>query len=244
MSNIINKESVQKIVTSYNLIEDVKSTIQSIQSQSDSSIINQIVSTLETIDQIVKKPLSEFSNQTVAGTWAQSQHGIGPVLSAGLVSYLDIAKANSPAAVWRYAGLDPSHHPGKSFNSDLKTLCWKIGSSFSKHSSNPRSFYGNLYLQDKERRTLKNEQGLYSDKAAELLKDLPYKYRSDKALLSQGKISSNQIDAQARRFSVKIFLSHYYSVAYQEIHGTPAVRPSFITINGKKEFIQIPNNPF
>jgi hypothetical protein len=245
MSNSLDNHSVQKIVTSYNLIEEVKSTIQSFTSQKKSiPIIEQILISLNSIDEIVKRPLSRFSNQTTAGTWAQSQVGIGPVLSSGLISYVDIKKAPTVTTLWRYSGLDPSFESKETFNGELKSLCWKIGSSFSKNSSNSDCFYGKLYLKDKERRNQKNNQGLYADKAKQILDNLPYKYRSDKAILSQGKLSHKQIDAQARRFAVKIFLSHYHTIAYYEQYGTHAVRPSYITINGDKEYVEIPNSPF
>ncbi len=245
MPELIDKSSIQKIVTSYNRIEDVKSAIQSLNDSADNlPILDSMISTLDSIDSIVKRPLSNYVEDSVVGKWASSQVGIGPVLSAGLMAYIDMEKAHSPGAVWRYAGLDPSFNNKKRFSGELKSLCWKIGSSFAKYSSKTNCFYGKLYLQDKERRTKKNNEGLYAQKAAEILSDLPYKYRSDEHLLKQGKLSDEQIDAQARRFAVKIFLSHYYTIAYQEYHGEPTIRPSYITINGKKEFIEIPNNPY
>lgn len=245
MSETIDKTSIQKIVTSYSRIQDVKLAIESLNSGSNTvPTIDSMIQALSSVDSIVKRPISNFIGDSIVGKWASSQVGIGQVLTAGLMSYIDIEKAHSPGAIWRYAGLDPSYNNKKSYNSELKSICWKIGSSFAKYSTKPNSFYGKLYLQDKERRTAKNEEGLYADKAQEILSDLPYKYRSDQDLLMQGKLSDEQIDAQARRFAVKIFLSHYYAIAYQEHHGEPAVRPSFITINGKKEFIDIPNNPF
>ena len=245
MPEIIDKNSIQKIVTSYHRIQDVKSAIESLNNSPESiPVLDSMVQTLSSIDSIIKRPMSNYIGDSIVGKWASSQVGIGPVLTAGLMSYIDMEKAHSPGAIWRYAGLDPSFNNKKSFNSELKSLCWKIGSSFAKYATKPNSFYGKLYLQDKERRTIKNNEGLYAQKAEEILSDLPYKYRSDQESLMQGKLSDEQIDAQARRFAVKIFLSHYYAIAYQENNGEPAIRPSFITINGKKEFIEIPNNPF
>lgn len=245
MSKTMDKNSVQKIVNSYNRVQDVKSVIESLNELPQPiPALTSIIETLDSIETIVKRPLSSYTDTSIAAKWASSQLGIGPVFSAGLMSYIDVEKAHSPGAVWRYAGLDPSYTGKNSFNSELKSICWKIGSSFAKHSSKPNCFYGKLYLQDKERRTAKNNEGLYADKAKEILSNLPYKYRSDQQLLEQGKLSDEQIDAQARRFAVKIFLSHYYAIAYQEQYDQPAVRPSHITINGKKEFIKIPNNPF
>jgi len=42
------------------------------------------------------------------GAWLLSVHGIGPVLSAGLLAHLDVTKAKSAASFWRFAGLDPT----------------------------------------------------------------------------------------------------------------------------------------
>lgn len=219
----LDSNLVKKIVSSYYKIQDTKISLQSINDSNDSpEIVDRIVSTLDSIEDIIKRPLVNYSNDTIVGKWAMSNYGIGPIITSGLISYIDVTKAATASAVWRYAGLDPSVKESKSaYSSDLKTLCWKIGNSFAKHSDKENCFYGKLYLQDKTRRLAKN-----------------------KTLTKNEQLTEEHIDAQARRFAVKIFLSHFHAIAYQEHHNQPPVRPYYINIDGIQEKISIPNNPF
>ena len=76
----------------------------------------------------------------VCREWLKPKKGIGPLLSAGLVSILDIHKAPHPSSFWKYCGLHVVD--GKSvkrvrgrkldFNPDARTLAWKIADSFVK----------------------------------------------------------------------------------------------------------------
>ena len=42
------------------------------------------------------------------GQWLLSVTGIGEVISAGLIANLDIRKAKTAGAFWRFCGLDPT----------------------------------------------------------------------------------------------------------------------------------------
>lgn len=194
------------------------------------------------------KPLNSFANQFEVGRWALSQYGIGPVLAAGLLAHIDISKAPTAGSVWRYAGLDPTTKwetgQKRPWNAELKTLTWKIGQSFMKFSGRDQCFYGHLYKMDKARRVEKNEAGDYAEFAARILATKNFKANQTKSVLQTGKLSDGQIDAQARRFAVKIFLSHYHAVAYQEHHGKPAPRPYIIEHGGHVHEIAIPNFPY
>lgn len=203
---------------------------------------------LKNLEAGLVKPLNSFANQFEVGRWALSQYGIGPVLAAGLVAHIDISKAPTAGSVWRYAGLDPTSKWDKNtkrpWNAELKTLSWKIGQSFMKFSNRDQCFYGHLYKMDKARRVEKNNNGDFAEFAANILETKNFKANQTKSTLLSGKLPDGQIDAQARRFAVKIFLSHYHAVAYQEFHGTPAPRPYIIQHGGHVHEIEIPNNPF
>lgn len=203
---------------------------------------------LQLLEKSLKSPLESFARSTVVGTWAMDQYGIGPVISAGLLGYIDISRAPTAGSIWRYAGLDPTQkwEKGKKrpYNADLKTLCWKIGQSFMKFSGRDQCFYGQLYKRDKARRIDKNLAGDYADFAKEILETKNFRANLTRSKLESGVLSDAQIDAQARRYAVKIFLSHYHAVAYQEYHGKPAPRPYIIEHGGHVHEIAIPNNPF
>lgn len=203
---------------------------------------------LQLMEKALKYPLQHFAQSTIVGEWALSQYGIGPVLAAGLAAHINITKAPTAGSVWRYAGLDPTQTWEKGqkrpFNAELKTLCWKIGQSFMKFSNRDECFYGQLYKQDKTRRIEKNESGDYADFAKSILEKKNFKANQTRKTLESGKLSDAQIDAQARRFAVKIFLSHYHAVAYQEHFNELAPRPYIIAHGDHVHEIAIPNNPF
>lgn len=203
---------------------------------------------LHQMEKSLKSPLQNFAEQTLAGQWALNQYGIGPVLAAGLSAHIDITKAPTAGSVWRYAGLDPTIRWEKGqkrpFNAELKTLCWKIGQSFMKFSGKEQCFYGQLYKQDKERRQAKNEAGDYADFAKSILESKNFKQNETRRKLEAGILSDGQIDAQARRFAVKIFLSHYHAVAFQDCYDKPAPTPYIIAHGDHVHQIAIPNDPF
>lgn len=72
--------------------------------------------------------------------------GIGPMLAAGLISYIDLERAESPSAIWLYAGLAPGRDrrvKGEkiAYNPRLKVLTYNIGVSFLRAGSPYRAIY-------------------------------------------------------------------------------------------------------
>jgi hypothetical protein len=75
--------------------------------------------------------------------------GIGPLLAAKLVSMIDIERADTVSALWRYAGyavIDGARErPMKGeklhYNARLKSTCYLIGTSFLKCNSPYRQIY-------------------------------------------------------------------------------------------------------
>lgn len=249
----MDQSSTRKLVDAYYTIQENRMAFSAqareLQSQgSPSELVEFLSYNLQLMENSLKYPLQYFAESTVAGSWAFSQYGIGPVLAAGLGAHIDITKAPTAGSVWRYAGLDPTQTWEKGqkrpFNAELKVLCWKIGQSFMKFHKKDQCFYGHLYKQDKDRRTEKNNAGDYADFAKQILDSKNFKQNKTRSDLESGRLSDAQIDAQARRFAVKIFLSHYHAVAYQEHYGEPAPRPYIIAHGDHVHEIPIPNNPF
>lgn len=249
----LDSRSARELVAAYynlqtNRIAFAAQARQLQNTNSPSELVEYLSFNLGLMEKALKNPLETYARNSVVGSWALSQYGIGPVLSAGLMAHIDITKAPTAGSVWRYAGLDPTQkwEKGKPrpFNAELKVLCWKIGQSFMKFSGKDECFYGQLYKQDKARRVAKNEAGDYAEFAKSILETKSFKANQTRSKLESGVLSDAQIDAQARRFAVKIFLSHYHAVAYQAHHGEPAPRPYVIAHGDHVHEIAIPNNPF
>jgi hypothetical protein len=104
------------------------------------------------------------------------------------------------------------------YNDRLKTLCWKIGESFVKVSGNEKSLYGKLYRDRKAHEEIKNEAGDYKDQAAVGAARVGRTTDAYKSY-SQGKLSPGHINSRAKRYAVKIFLSHLFEEMYLNHYG-------------------------
>lgn len=196
----------------------------------------------------IKSVLDVYTKAHVVGLWAQSQIGIGPVITAGLMAHIDPKRCKTAGAVWRFAGLDPSVKWNKKekrpWNAQLKTLCWKIGESFVKTSGRDNSFYGKIYLKAKEFYTAKNERGDYAEDAARILTEKNWSKTTEAyKALSSGKLPLAQIHARAKRAAVKLFLSHFAAVYWESTTGEVAPKPWAIALGGHADYVPPPNWP-
>jgi len=197
------------------------------------------------LEKSIVPALQSFAQSYQVGRWSIAQHGIGPVLSAGLIAHIDINKAPTAGHIWSYAGLNPNQVWEKGqvrpWNAQLKVLCWKIGQSFMKFHNNENSFYGHLYKQDKLRRIERNESGGNAEFAARLLNEKNYRGGTiTRERLESGMLPDAQIDAQARRYAVKMFLSHWHEIAYWAEFGKAPVAPYVLEHGGHAHYIAPP----
>jgi len=125
------------------------------------------------------------------------------------------------------------------WNAGFKTLCWKAGHSFMMFSNDEKCFYGKLYRNRKEREVNKNDRGEFAEVAARRV-DTVGKSTDAYAAYSKGILPPAHIDAMARRFTVKIFLSHLHDEWYYRFHGKPAPAPFAIAQLGHAHFIPSP----
>lgn len=105
------------------------------------------------------------------------------------------------------------------YNTTLSQLCWIIGDSFIKRSGNEASLYGRIYRERKAYETERNNRGCYAEQAQMQLDSVKYgKDTITYKALSQGKLSDGQINDRARRYAVKLFISHLYEAMYLDYY--------------------------
>ena len=199
-----------------------------------------------TIEKNIKSCLEVYANSKPIGRWLMSICGIGPVISAGLMANIDISKVKTGGAVQRFAGLDPTLPKPKKgekhkYNAKLKTLCWKIGESFVKVCNNPNDVYGKIYKKRKEMEKENNVLLLYKDQAAATLEEKEFTNKEIKAWYEKGMLPPGHIESRAKRYAVKIFLSHLFSVWYEIDHGELPPKPYALAILNHTHEIPIPN---
>lgn len=231
------------------------------------SLIMHLYFEMKGLEDMIKKALDLFTERYPAGRWAKSIYGIGPVISAGLLAHLDPEKCKKTASVWRYAGLDPTlrweRGERRPYNADLKTLAWKIGESFVKFSRRPDCWYGHRYLERKAYEWARNLNGELADqalaKAEKVGKDteayrwysgfyagvefrdgrpVPVPARDGKGLPM---LPPAHIDMRARRWTAKLFLSHFAWVYYETETGNPMPDPYVVVYMGHMDVIPPPN---
>lgn len=197
------------------------------------------------LERNIKNALHSYAETSVGGQWALSQHGIGPVITAGLLAHVDIAKAKSPSAIWRFAGLDPTTKWGKKekrpWNARLKVICWHIGECFKRTSGSEKSFYGRIYQQRKALEVERNEAGQFAEQAKAALEEKKYrKETTARACYEQGKLPPGRLDLRATRYATKLFLSHYWLVLFEATYSKRAPEPWIIQHGGHVDLIEPP----
>lgn len=221
----LSKNEARFLVDAYYQVQDFRiqtaGQLRSMEkSQEPHNFHDFILGNFTTIESQIKYALGKYSESTAVGRWSRSICGIGPVIAAGLECHIDIEKAVTPGHIYSFAGIHPqvSWEKGQKrpWNAQLKTLCWKIGESFVKVSSNDNDFYGKLYLERKAIEAQRNEQMIFEDQAeAKLAK---YKIGKDTEaykFYAQGMLPPGHIHARAKRWAVKLFLSHWWYIAYK-----------------------------
>lgn len=210
------------------------------------AVISWLAEQSRALENTIKGVLGVYAAGRPAGRWAQSITGIGPVISAGLLAHIDITEAPTVGHIWRYAGLDPTQSWNKGekrpWNASLKTLCWKIGESFVKVSNNDRDIYGHVYVERKEQEIAKNEAGEFAEQAAAKLAKFKIGKDTDAyKAYSIGKLPPAHIHARAKRYAVKLFLSHFHEAMYREACGKRPPLPYIIEHGGHTHFIAMPD---
>jgi len=181
----------------------------------------------KTLEYEIKKFLTKYSQSHKIGRWCMSNYGVGGVISAGLLSHIDIHKAPTAGHIWNFAGLNPNQKWEKGekrpWNGQLRTLAWKIGESFVKVCNHEDAFYGKLYSQRKELETKKNSEGKYKEHAQKQLDEKNYKKNTIAyGHYRKGELPPAHIHAISKRWTVKLFLSHLHYVWFKhEFNKTP-----------------------
>jgi hypothetical protein len=129
------------------------------------------------------------------------------------------------------------------YNAKLKTLCWKIGESFVKVSNKEADFYGKVYVQRKEQEAKWNEQGKYADQAKAKLEKFNITAQPTRGIYESGKLPPAHLHERAKRYAVKLYLSHLHHVLHVEKIGflPPPPRPYVIEHMGHAHIIPVPD---
>lgn len=123
------------------------------------------------------------------------------------------------------------------YNPDLKKCMYIIGDCFVKNS-NRGSLYGRIYQERLVHEQMLNEAGAYRDQAEKLLAEKNYDDTKDTYnWLSQGKLSPGHLCKRARRYAVKLFISHVWEAMYYIEKGKEPPFHYTIAHQGHQDYI-------
>lgn len=195
----------------------------------------------------VKRALDKYTEDHKVGSWMRSHMGVGPVLSAGILAHIDIHKAPTAGHIWSFAGLVNGVRWEKGqkrpWNAELKKLFWLLGECFVKVSGKEDAFYGKIYAERKKLETDKNERGEYAEQAAAILNNGKRWDKTTDAYKAyiQGKLPPAHIHARAKRYAVKMFISHLHHVWYRIEFDRDPPKPFVVEHLGHAHIIRPPN---
>lgn len=122
------------------------------------------------------------------------------------------------------------------YNTQLKTCCYNIAACFVRNK-NRGSLYGEIYDKRLAEETVSNDSLKYKDQAYQLLKEKKYDDNKTRSCLEQGKLSSGHIDMRARRYAVKLFISHVFEAMYFLEYRKEPPQHYILAIGGHHDYI-------
>jgi hypothetical protein len=208
------------------------------------ALVNHFAEQIHTLEKQIPPVMNRWTDSFEVGRWAKRQKGVGPVLAAGLLAHIDVTRAPRASSVWRYCGLDPSVEWNKGqkrpWNATLKTLSWRIGESFVRQSGSEDCFYGQIYRDRKAKEVERDNSGANAEEAQCTLATRNIQAQHTRAYYEAGHLPPGRLDLRARRYAVKLFLSHYWTVAYREEYGVEPPMPYAIEHLGHAHYIAPP----
>ena len=210
-----------------------------------------IVKRIETIMRHFTDAISLRKNELMfLDDWKKTLYGAGSDSFIMLYLHLDLDKTKSVSSWWRICGQAHTILGEKQYkkviegtvkldhNKKLRKACYYMAENFIQKKVSP---YYEIYKERKEYETEKNNNAEYRDIAFYILKALKTRSMEQitsneyKTNLMNGRLGKAHLDMRARRYMIKIFLSHIYSIKHMKERGV------FPEEHLRKNYIEIPN---
>lgn len=167
--------------------------------------------------------------------WFSKVKGIGKENIGKVVGQVDIERATTISALWKFAGFSvengkaPKRAKGEklSYNSQLRSMCWRLGSSLLR----ARGKFYNYYLAQKDAYIQRYENQGRTIVPATALPKVDGKKKETDSVISEGHVHN-----QALRKMIKLFLACLW-LTWREAEGLPVTKPYAIDKLGHNSFI-------
>lgn len=167
--------------------------------------------------------------------WFNRIKGVGKENIGKVLGPVDIEKVNTVSSLWKFAGFSvengaaPRREKGSklSYNSQLRSMCWRLGSSLLRAKG---KFY-EYYTREKDKYYQRNEnRGVKIVPATSLPKKNGKRYEPDDM------ISEGHVHNQALRKMIKLFLA-CLAIEWRKAVGMPLPAPYAIAQLGHNSLI-------
>lgn len=190
---------------------------------------NELLNRIKGLEDYVDGRIAELIQLHPAHPWFSLVKGIGKENIAKVVACIDITKDDTPSSLWKFAGFSveggvaPKRIKGGGkleYNSQLRVLCWRLGSSLLRAKGKFYEYY--LSEKDKYYQRFENKE-IRIVPATSLPKKNGKRYEPDDM------ISEGHIHNMALRKMIKLFLVCLW-VVWREAEGLPVTKPYAIDI--------------
>jgi hypothetical protein len=121
-------------------------------------------------------------------------------------------------------------------NKELHKTMYKIGEQFVR-SGGADSLYRKVYARRKAYELALNEAGAYAEQAAEKVARCNFNSAEQKKIYESGKLPPSHIEMRARRYAVKLFISHLWEAMYIYRYQQQPEAPYVIEWGGHSDYI-------
>lgn len=232
-----NREAVRNLVEIYYDVQDVRiRSFNRLRQVGEVKGVNPNL--LKELEKQIKDYIThEIKTLPIYKNFLKPVKGIGPILSGGILAWLDPYKADHASSFWKYCGLHVvdgkaiKRQKGKKlgFNVKMRVLAWKIAKSFVRQRT---PFYREIYDEAKLKENEKLGNCIENPQNCSMYKDCIKKFKT-----KAKRIGSNpkkppckqHIDYRAMRKMVKRFLADLWTT-WRSLEGLPVTEPYAIAI--------------
>ena len=111
----IGRQEARNLVDAYYTFQDIRietmNRLDAAYSGKDEQpcrVLAYVAFQTEGLENQLKRALLAYVQGRPEGRWLLGRYGMGPVLSAGIIAYIDMLIAKTPGHIYSFAGLDPS----------------------------------------------------------------------------------------------------------------------------------------
>jgi len=190
---------------------------------------------IKELEEYVDGRIADLLKSHPAYLWFSRVKGIGRENVAKIVGLVDIRKAPTISALWKFAGYAPvDGHAMKrtrgeklAYCAQLRTMCWRVGKSLMMAQG---CFY-DYYVSQKER-----YEGKFTNEGRTIMPAANLPKVDGKKVETEEAISEGHVHQMAMRKMVKLFLACLWLV-WREAEGLPVTKPYAIDKLGHDSFI-------